>query len=446
MAAHQRSPIPHAVLLVVAALGSAPGWAATLSYDEARTALEHASDARKAGEAALGVSTHNARAADSLALPDVSLNAKQVFGIKTATLSTPLGPIHIDDNLGGPRASIDTTWSLYNGGRVRARQLALDAGIRESQSELERIDQKLDADLASVYFGVELAANVERTRRSVMEQTDRQLDRARRFEKAGMIPAVERLNAQVARDEAARQHVSAQRDLEIARMRLQRLLVSDVPVEPTTPLFVITRPIRPLAQWLALAEADNPLLKGLGARRVQAEQGVVAAEANWKPQIYAFGSYAMIRHYQTITEPDWTAGIGVSFTLFSREDRGHQVSAARETLREVDSVRGESLNQVLTEIEAAYRKVEQAREQFGLLESALAATRENLRLRERGFGEGQTTSLDVNEARDALARAETARAQSAYEFVVALSKLLQVSGQTRSLSEFLQQADVRLTP
>jgi outer membrane protein TolC len=417
-----------------------------LSYDEARTALEHASDARKAGEAALGVSTHNARAADSLALPDVSVNAKQVFGIKTATLSTPLGPINIDENLGGPRASIDTTWSLYNGGRVRARQLALDAGIRESQSELERIDQKLDADLASVYFGVDLAANVERTRRSVMEQADRQLERARRFEQAGMIPAVERLNAQVARDEAARQHVSAQRDLEIARMRLQRLLVSDVPVDPATPLFMITRPMRPLAQWLSLAEADNPLLKGLSARRVQAEQGVVAAEANWKPQIYAFGSYAMIRHYQTITEPDWTAGIGVSFTLFSREDRGHQVSAARETLREVDSVRGESLNQVLTEIEAAYRKVEQVREQFGLLESALAAARENLRLRERGFGEGQTTSLDVNEARDALARAETARAQSAYEFVVALSKLLQVSGQTRSLSEFLQQADVRLTP
>ena len=435
-----------AALLVAAALAAAPGWAATLSYDEARSALEHASDARKAGEAGLGRSTFTARAADSLALPEVGVSLTQIFGIKTATLSTPLGPINIDENLGGPRAALTTSWSIYNGGRVQAKQRALDAGITEAQAELERIDQKLDADLASVYFGVALATNVERTRRSVMEQADRQLDRARSFEKAGVIPAVERLNAQVARDEAARQHVSAKRDLEIARMRLQRLLVSDAPVDPATPLFVITRPMRPLAQWLALAEADNPLLKGLVARRVQAEQGLVAAEANWKPEVFAFGNYAMIRHYQTITEPNWTAGIGVSFTLFSREDRGRTVSAAREAVREVESVRGETLNEILTSIEAAYRKVEQAREQFGLLESALAAARENLRLRERGFGEGQATSLDVNEARDALARAETARAQSAYEFVVALSKLLQVSGQTRSLSEFLQQADVRLTP
>ena len=87
-------------------------------------------------------------------------------------------------------------------------------------------------------------------------------------------------------------------------MRLQRLLVSDVPVDPTTPLFMITRPMRPLAQWLSLAEADNPLLKGLSARRVQAEQECGRCRGRWKPQIYAFGSYAMIRHYQTITEPD----------------------------------------------------------------------------------------------------------------------------------------------
>jgi outer membrane protein TolC len=154
----------------------------------------------------------------------------------------------------------------------------------------------------------------------------------------------------------------------------------------------------------------------------------------------------MIRHYQSLVEPDWGAGIGVSFTLFSREDRSNQVAAAKDAVRQVEATRGEALNEILTAIEAAYRKVEQAREQFLLLDSALSAARENLRLRERGFEEGQATSLDVNEARNALARAETSRAQSSFEFVVALSKLLQISGQTRSLPEYVQQADVRLTP
>jgi outer membrane protein TolC len=72
--------------------------------------------------------------------------------------------------------------------------------------------------------------------------------------------------------------------------------------------------------------------------------------------------------------------------------------------------------------------------------------RENLRLRERGFDEGQATSLDVNDARNALARAETERALAAYDFVVALAELLQASGQARALSEYVQLADIQLRP
>jgi outer membrane protein TolC len=222
--------------------------------------------------------------------------------------------------------------------------------------------------------------------------------------------------------------------------------VRDAPVEPTTPLFVITSPGRPLAEWLALAQSESPVLRAFAARRNQAEEGIAAAQAGWKPEVFAFGSYSTIRHYQSLIEPNWRAGIGVSFQLYSREDRAHQVGSARDALRRVDSLDGEARNEILTAVEAAYRKVEQAREQFQLLESAIVGARENLRLRERGFEEGQATSLDINEARNALARAETSRSLAAYEFVVALSKLLEVSGQKRSLSEFVQRAEVTLQP
>jgi len=132
--------------------------------------------------------------------------------------------------------------------------------------------------------------------------------------------------------------------------------------------------------------------------------------------------------------------------LFSREDRANTVSAARETLKQVDSLEKETRNNIDTGVETAYQKVAQAREQFQLLESTLALARENLRLRERGFDEGQATSLDVNDARNALARAETARALAAYEFVVSLAQLLEASGRANTLSEYIQQADVQLRP
>jgi len=322
----------------------------------------------------------------------------------------------------------------------------LAAGVDQARAELTATEEQLDLQLAQVYFGLELAANVERTFTSILQQADRQLERAVRFEQQGIMAKVERLNAQVSRDQAARDLVRAQRDREIAQARLQRLLHLSVASQPSTPLFVITDALKPLSEWLSLAEHQNPTLAAFDAKRDQAEQGIVIAESRWKPEVFAFGSYALIKHYLSLVEPNWTAGIGVKFTLFSREDRNSKVGAAREALRQVQTLQDETRNVIDTAVETSYRKVEQAREQFNLLDSTLALARENLRLRERGFDEGQATSLDVNDARNALARAETERAVAAYDFVVALAELLQASGQARALSEYVQLADIQLRP
>jgi outer membrane protein TolC len=416
-----------------------------LSYEDARSALYDVSDARKASEAAVSRSKDEAQAAKSLGLPNLFVNATEVFGEKTGTITgTPLGSISFSDNFRGPRSSIDSTWSIYSGGRISATQKALAAGVDVASAELTHTEEDLDVLLAKEYFGLELAANVERTRKEVLDQADRQLDRAIRFEKQGLIPRVERLNAQVQRDEAAREQVSAQRDREIAEASLRRLLHRQTPVATSTPLFISTQPLKPLAEWLRLAESRNPTLATLAARRSQAEQGIAVAESLWRPQLFAFGSYNMIRKYQSLIEPDWIAGVGVNFTLFAHEDRASKVHAARETLHEVQSLEAAADTGIETEVESMYRKVEQAREQFKLLDSTIALAEENLRLRERGFGEGQATSLDINDARNTLARSQTARAVAAYDYVIALTQLLQAAGQAQSLPEFIQQADVEL--
>jgi len=418
-----------------------------LSYDEARAALDAVSDARKASEAVLDRSKDEARAARTLGLPDLSVNATELFGEKTGNIpGTPLGNIQLSENFKGPRSSLNSVWSIYSGGRITATQRALAAGIEAASAELSHTEEDLEVLLVSEYFGLELAVNVERTRNSVLEQADRQLERAVQFEKQGLIPKVERLSAQVARDEAAREQVSAQRDREIAQASLRRLLHREDVVGTRTPLFVSTHSLKPLSEWLQDAQRTSPTLAALAARRNQAEQGIALAQSLWKPEIFAFGSYNMIRKYQTLIEPDWIAGVGVNFTLFSHEDRASKVGAARHGLREAESLQAAASTTIATEVESMYRKVEQAREQFKLLDSTIALAQENLRLRERGFGEAQATSLDVSDARDALARSLTARAFAAYDYDIALAQLLRAAGQAHAFSEFIRQADIQLPP
>lgn len=418
-----------------------------LSYEEARTALYEVSDSLKAGQAGVSHSQNEARAARTLGYPDLSVNATEIFGEKSGTLEgTPLGNLSFRDNLRGPRSSITTTWPIYTGGRIRATQKGLAAGVEAANAELNQTEEDLDVLLAKEYFGLELAANVERTRAQVLRQADRELDRAVQFEKQGVIPRVERLSAQVSRDEASREQVSAQRDREIAEASLRRLLHRDANLGTSTPLFISTQPLKPLAEWLRHATSSNPMLAVLAARREQAEQGVSVEEARWKPEIVAFGNYSFIKKYQTLIEPDWIAGVGVNFKLFSREDRARKVDSARATLHQAESLEAAADTGIATGVEAAYLKVEQAREQFKLLDSTIALAEENLRLRERGFGEGQATNLDVSDARNAVARSQTARAVAAYDYVIALVQLLHASGQTNTFQEFIQQADIKLAP
>jgi outer membrane protein TolC len=160
-------------------------------------------------------------------------------------------------------------------------------------------------------------------------------------------------------------------------------------IEPSTPLFVINNALKPLPEWLSLAEHQNPILAAFDAKREQAQQGIVIAESRWKPQVFAFGSYALIKHYQTLIEPNWIAGIGVKFTLFSPEDRASKVGAAREGLRQVQSLQDETRNVIDTAVETSYRKSSRRASSsiFSIRRSPLA--RENLRLRERGFDEAR---------------------------------------------------------
>jgi len=419
----------------------------TLSYEEAKATLYDVSDSRKASEAAVSRSKDEAHAAETLGLPDVFVNTTEVLGVKNGTIDgTPVGNIYFTDNFTGPRSSVNSVWSIYSGGRITATQHALAAGIDAANAELSHTEEDLDVLLATEYFGLELAQNIEHTRMSVLEQADRQLERAKRFEEQGLIPRVERLSAQVARDEAAREQVNAQRDREIAEATLRRLLHRDAPVSASTPLFISSRPLKPLEEWLQQASNRSPTLAVLAARRNQAKQGIAIEQARWKPEVFAFGQYNMIKKYQTLVEPNWIAGIGFNITLFSPLDRASKVNAAREALRQAQSLEDAAGTAIATEVEAAFRKVEQAREQFNLLDSTIALAEENLRLRERGFGEGQATSLDVSDARNALARSQTARSVAAYDYVIALVQLLQAAGQTKNLPEFIQQADIQLSP
>lgn len=429
------------------ALSSGYAQTPALDFSQARQLAHDRVDSIKVEAAETAKRKSEAKSARSLHGPKIELDSKQIWGRKTLDYGTvnlgglipglPLPPIDLyhEEDIGGPRAAINAQLPIYMGGAINAKVRAADEAVYESQARTQAQRDTVDTELAQKYFAVQLARSIERLQNEMLHQQELEVRKALRFEKTGTISRLERMAVEVNRDTAKRELLTAQTNRRVAESELAGLLREENVRELKTPLFVVTEDIGTLKSWQDKALGASPVLKSVVAQRRQAEQGVTAAKAAWHPQIYAFANYNMIKHYLTIPEPDWIAGIGLKFTLWDNKDRNASIAAANSLVTKAQAAHDEARNRIQTAVQTAYLKSNEAREAYRLTDSTLSLAKENLRLREKGFSEGLSTADEVNDARTKLLAAEIARRVAAYRFVVAWAMLNAACGDMNAFEQ-----------
>ena len=146
-----------------------------------------------------------------------------------------------------------------------------------------------------------------------------------------------------------------------------------------------------------------------------------------------------------LTDPDWTVGVGLRYTIFSGAGRSQAVQAARETVSQAQAGQREARTQIEIGVTRSWNETEAARRRFLMTDSAIASAQENLRVQAVGYQQQQTTSLDVIDAQLGLGRARVQRAQAAHDFVIALAQLLHVSGEIDKMPEYIERGE-RIAP
>jgi outer membrane protein TolC len=342
------------------------------------------------------------------------------------------------------KADLRLSWPVFTGGKIDAARAAAEGELRSAQATERLTDEALTSELVRRYFALRLAKRARDVRSSVVEGLDQHVRYATRLEEEGLIARAERLHAEVARAETARQLAKAERDVALARIGLAALLSSDEgDVEPSTRLFLVAS-IEPEAEFVQHALEANPGLARVAAQRAMAAAGSKAEKARYVPDVFVFGMHELHPSDLTILEPDWAVGIGASLNLFDGFSREHRVAAARAREQRVELVEQRVRRDIATLVEKRYRELLTARDLFTTLRQTQGLAEENLRVRTRAFEEGMATSLDVVDARMALSRVELEQAAAAYDFVVALAELLEASGQESRFGEYLARADVEV--
>ena len=332
------------------------------------------------------------------------------------------------------RPAVTAAMPLYTGGAIPAVQTGADAAV-----DVARAKQAGGRDLARVglvrsYFGRQVASQLTRSTRDTLAGFDRHLSDARKLEQNGVIPHARVLQVQVARDAAERAYLRAQLEESSAADALARLLDQPQGITALTPLFVNSTPLPPVDTFLGGIDT-SPRARGADAARGIARAGVDLAKARYRPQAFAFGSYNANRDHALPTEPDWVAGVSLRYTLLSNFDRKKSLAA---------DAAAQARKDVAAEIVRAWNLVEAARRSFLLLDSNLAAARENLRVQQLSFAEGEAPSSSLVDARAVLATTQSQRIAAAYEYDLALAGLLAASHRVDDFTTYLARADRHL--
>ena len=428
-----------------------------LTFEQAHARLEQVSDALAAADANLRGKQDLADASRRMRLPELSLEARYMEFQKTLELPPgSLAPVAEAFGIDSPlrfrqrdwrmRPMVTAVLPLYTGGQIPAARGAAAAAVREADAERAQQAQRLVSELVEAYFGLRLAGQVVAVRREIRDGMERHLAHTALLEREGFATRAQRLQATVARDASEREYRKAVNERDAASAGLALMLRSGGPLAPATPLFVDSAPVGTLEEFTRAALDNHPQLAQLRALDAQAGEGVRAQQAALKPQVFLFGQYDLHREDALLTDPDWAFGVGVKYTFLSGRDRPRRISAARAQQDQAQAALREAQNRVAIGVAQAWNALETARQQYLLQDSSIGHARENLRLQELSFREGQSTSLDVIDARLGLGGALVERARAAFEYDVALARLLELSGQSARFADHIRRADHKVLP
>lgn len=339
----------------------------------------------------------------------------------------------------GSTQLISAVWPIYAGGASDAVRGLVSAQGSEARADADKTGHELATLLVQRYFGAQLTVKAAALRQAALSDIRQHDAAAAKMLAAGVISRIERLQAQAAYEEARRNALKAQDDAELAAIALARTVKSNTPVQPDTPLFVLTQPVEPLPHFLNEALLRHPGLAKVNAKKAQAEQLHHGQEALRKPQLFAFGQ----RELKT-GSADWIGGVGVRWTLFDAVDRNALAAASNKQIEQAERTELQARSDISLLVEKNWRTLEQARQQFLATAPGVTLAHEVLRLRTSALREGTGTALELIDAEVNQAKVETERAQVAFTYVTALAQLLESCGLSEEFSSYIRRADVKV--
>lgn len=236
------------------------------------------------------------------------------------------------------------------------------------------------------------------------------------MKKAGVVPGIDVLRAQVQMQEQQQRVLSAENQLEKQRMSLGRTIGF-----PVTQQFELTDtvPYAPLPELnldeaLARAYTRRPEYLALQARVHAAEIQVTAARQEWWPTLDLNGDYGVIGPAPGSARQTYTIAAGLRVPIFQGGKVRADVLQAQSNLNQLKSQFEDLHARIEFDVRSAMLDVKTSNEQVAVARQSIDLAAEQLKQAQDRFASGVSNSLEVVQAQEAVAAANETYIQALY--------------------------------
>ncbi len=306
-------------------------------------------------------------------------------------------------------------YPLYTGGRLEAQVALAEANLRGAEAVFARVQQQVASAAQQLYLrGLAAQANLRAA--DALAQAEESLRVARARERAGVVPRVDVIQAEVA-VAGARQGVAR---AEAAVRSVEAELNAALNLPLSTPLrlteALVPRPV-PVTLEAALPRAleARPERRELRARQDAARAAIELARSGARPNVTAAVNYDVGGGGLTNLSGAWSVTLAVTLLLADGGVTRERVREAELRLEQLRVQEAQLRQRIELEVRQAFLALRQAAVQIEAAQQGVEQAREALRLARVRYEAGVGTVLGVLAAQAALAQADAQHAAALFE-------------------------------
>ena len=333
------------------------------------------------------------------------------------------------------RPTVSVMMPLYTGGLTTTTKQIANLKAERSQLDTKQQQDTQRFEIIQAYFNVQLQQQLLTASQTNLSSMQQHYDNALKIEKQGFISKGQRMQFEVARNNAQRLQQNNLANLQSAQFQFKNLLHKQNVDQLTTPLFVNKQQSQSLNQLLASYPETSNLVRKMQMDTQLANQNVKAQNAAKKPTLFAFGEYSLDK------DQNWIVGVAARYNLFSGIDKNKNVQAAELQRYATELMTARTQQEIENLIYKSYSELASAQQSNQLLQQNEEAALENLRIQQLSFKEDMGTATQVIDAQNQLSGLKTEKALNAYKYVMSLASLLQSHGSIDQFKNYVNQSN-----